>query len=62
MTSVHFGHYLPKIGGTRMFPTIGSNMTKVYPECPDRNIPGGQASVVGLASYASKSSYVAMKR
>jgi hypothetical protein len=62
MTSNYSGHYLSKIGGIRMFPTIESDMTKLYPEHPDRNIPGSQESVVGLASYASKSSYVAMKR
>jgi Heterokaryon incompatibility protein (HET) len=52
----------PGTGKTRMFPGIGSDMTKLYPEYPDRNIPGGQASAVGLASYSSKSSYLAMKR
>ena len=45
-----------------MFPVIGSNMTKLYPEYPDSNIPGGQAKVVSLAAYSSKGSYQSMKK
>ena len=45
-----------------MFPAIGSNMTKLYPEYPDSNIPGGQAKAVSLATYSSKGSYLSMKQ
>jgi Heterokaryon incompatibility protein (HET) len=44
-----------------MFPAIGHNMTKLYPEYPDTNIPSAQAKVAGLSSFSTKSAFAALK-